>query len=84
MGIGNRSKEQVMAELGELLAEVFRLRATGVSYAKLQRAHGYADGYMKVLLDSGMVTKQELLQLVSSERERVAGPATAVLSARAA
>lgn len=84
MSIGNRSKAQVMAELSELLAEVFHMRANGVPYAKLQRAHGYADGYMRVLLDSGMVTRQELLRLVSQERERVSGPATGVVGTVAA
>ncbi|HTM43501.1 MAG TPA: hypothetical protein VL137_01025 [Polyangiaceae bacterium] len=84
MGIGNRSKTEVLAELREMLSDVFRLRQSGIAYAKLQRAHGYADGYMKVLLDAGVVTKSELLALVSAERERVDGPATAVVSASAA
>jgi hypothetical protein len=50
----------------------------------MQRANGYADGYMQLLLDAGIVTKRELLDLVSGERSRIDGPATGVVTATAA
>ena len=34
-------------------ADVTRARFAGGAYAKLARAHGYADGYMRALLDAG-------------------------------
>ncbi len=63
----------------ELVADVTRARFTGGPYAKLARAHGYADGYMRALLDAGLVERGELITTVGSERERVAtedAPAT--------
>lgn len=82
--MGKRSKEELLAELRQMLNEVFQLRSEGGAYAKLARAHGYVDGYMRMLLDAGLVTKAELIELVGQERQRVAGPATAVLNVRVA
>jgi len=84
MSVGNRSKAEIIAQLREILAEAFRLRAVGASGLRLQRANGYADGYMQLLLDSGVMTKRELLDLVKNERTLVDGPATAVVTASAA
>lgn len=56
--------------LRSLLQDVLRARFAGTAYAKLARAHGYADGYMRALLDAGIVDQQELLQLVGDERRR--------------
>ena len=53
-----------------LLREVLEARFQGGAYAKLARSHGYADGYMRALLDAGLIEKRELLQLVSAERQR--------------
>jgi hypothetical protein len=61
-------KEQLKATLAELLEEVLKARFGGTAYARLSRAHGYADGYMAALLDAGIVQKEELLQLVSQTR----------------
>jgi hypothetical protein len=47
-----------------------------VTYARLARGHGYVDGYMRVMLESGVATKKELLELVADERLRADGPAT--------
>jgi hypothetical protein len=70
------SKNAMLENLKALLKDVFKLRREGVAYARLARAHGYVDGYMRVLLESGMVTRKELLELVASERLRHDGPAT--------
>jgi hypothetical protein len=71
-----QSKTQMLENLRVMLKDVFKLRREGVTYARLARAHGYVDGYMRVLLESGMATRQELLALVSTERVNADGPAT--------
>lgn len=71
------SKAQMLETLRGLLGDVFQLRRDGAQYARLARAHGYVDGYMRVLLESGAATRQELLAVVSAERVRADGPATA-------
>ena len=49
--------------------------ASGGNHARLSRAQGRVDGYMQALLDLGIATQVELLQLVAGERERAHGPA---------
>ncbi len=61
-------KGQLLDTLRSLLDEVLRARFDGAAYAKLSRAHGYADGYMRGLLDAGIVDKDELLVLVGDSR----------------
>ena len=64
------SRDELVETLKALLREVLRARFDGVAYAKLARAHGYADGYMRALLDAGLVEKRELLKVVGAERRR--------------
>jgi hypothetical protein len=71
-----RSKAEILAELKGMLHDVFVARANGTNYPRLARAHGYVDGYMRALLESGQASKEELLELVAAERVAVAGPAT--------
>lgn len=78
------SKSEMLETLRAMLRDVFRLRMDGVAYARLARAHGYVDGYMRVLLETGIADKGELLDIVAEERSKVDGPATSVLSATAA
>jgi hypothetical protein len=70
------SKDEMLDNLRSMLQDVFRLRGEGVAYARLARAHGYVDGYMRVLLETGVADKRELLALVADERRRAEGPAT--------
>ncbi len=70
-----RSKAEMIAELRRLLNEVFTAQQEGSNYVRLATSRGYADGYMRMLLDTGMCTNKELLEIVSRERERVRGPA---------
>ena len=63
-------KEDLKEHLRGLLRDVLKARFQGTAYAKLARAHGYADGYMKALLDAGLVDRPELLALVGTERKR--------------
>jgi hypothetical protein len=74
-------KAEMLNELKRMLNDVLAAKAKGVSYQRLARAHGYVDGYMKALLDAGMATQQELLDLVAAERARVDGPAVRVTPA---
>jgi 2-hydroxychromene-2-carboxylate isomerase len=71
-----RSKADMVQELKQMLRDVFSARAEGANYQRLARAHGYVDGYMRALLESGQATKEELLAIVAAERAGVSGPAT--------
>jgi len=70
-----KSKSEMIAELRTMLGDVFTAKAAGEAYGRLARAHGYVDGYMRAILDLGVVTKAELLDIVNAERERSSGPA---------
>ncbi len=65
------SKKMLLDTVRGLIADVTRARFAGGPYAKLARAHGYADGYMRALLDAKLVERSELIIAVGSERERV-------------
>jgi hypothetical protein len=69
------SKTLILEDLRKMLRDVFTATATGKAYARVARAHGYVDGFMRALLDTGFATKEELLALVAQEREVVSGPA---------
>jgi hypothetical protein len=63
------SKEELLSRVRELVRQVTEARFEGALYAKLARAHGYADGYMRALMDAGLVDRNELLSVVGSARE---------------
>ena len=71
-----KSKAEMLAELKTMLRDVFAARDAGTSHPQMARAHGYVDGYMKALLDSGLAHKKELLALVAEQRATAHGPAT--------
>lgn len=73
-----QSKENMMQELTTMLRELFAQRRDGVAISRLARSHGYVDGYMRVMLDAGVATKSELLNVVAAERAKSDGPATRV------
>ena len=70
------SKAEVLRDLETMLRDVLTATDSGRSYARMARAHGYVDGFMRGLLDSGFAAKEELLERVARERTRSAGPAT--------
>lgn len=70
------SKETLIKTLRGLLSEAFRMQEAGATQGRLGRTYGYADGYMRVLLDTGTFSHAELLAIVSEERARRLGPAT--------
>ncbi len=74
-------KASMISTLRGLLQDTFRLRHEGSGYARLSHAQGYADGYMRVLVDSQVVTQSELLTIIAEVRRGVDGPATRILSA---
>ncbi|CAN5174493.1 hypothetical protein BH09MYX1_BH09MYX1_62810 [soil metagenome] len=74
------AKADLLNDLRGMLRDVLIAKEAGHAHARLARAHGYVDGFMKALLDSGLATKTELLELVASERERISGPALRTLS----
>jgi hypothetical protein len=78
--MANASKVEMLENLRGMLRDVLRLRTEGVAYAKLSRAHGYLDGYMRVLLETGLFSPKELLALISEERQLYDGPATRVVT----
>jgi hypothetical protein len=73
--MGMKAKSEVLSELRSMLADVFAAKEKGEAYGRLARAHGYVDGYMRAVLDLGVATKAELLEIVNAERERASGPA---------
>jgi hypothetical protein len=75
-----KSTAELVEQLRSLLREAFALRQQGAAYAAIQRAHGYADGYMRMLMDSGMMDARSLLSLVAEVRREVDGPATREVS----
>jgi hypothetical protein len=62
------AKEELIDVVRRLLREVVKARFEGGAYARLSRAHGFADGYMAALLDAGLVERDSLLRLVGEER----------------
>jgi hypothetical protein len=71
------TKSEMLSELKLMLNDLLAARTKGASYPRGLRAHGYVDGYMRALLDAGIVTRQELLAAVAEERLLVHGPALA-------
>lgn len=61
-------KDELISVLDGLLKDVLKARFAGTERAKLARAHGYADGYMRALLDAELVDKATLLRAVSESR----------------
>ncbi|NOY92603.1 MAG: hypothetical protein GXP55_15530 [Deltaproteobacteria bacterium] len=62
--------EELMTTLKDLLGQVLDARFTGGTRADLARVHGYADGYMRALLDAGVADQKALLSVVSEQRQQ--------------
>jgi len=74
---------ELLENLRGMVRDMLKLRSEGGAYAKLARAHGYVDGYMRVLLEAGIADHKALLALVADERRKFDGPATTALRAEA-
>jgi hypothetical protein len=68
-------KDEVLEELRAMFRNVLAASAAGDNHTRLSRARGCVDGYMRALLDLGIVTRGELLELIATERARAHGPA---------
>ena len=64
-------KDQLLTTLKSLLSASVEARFRGGQHAKLERTHGVADGYMKALLDAGLIEREALLRFVCDERLRI-------------
>ena len=78
--MATQSKIELLENLRGMVRDMLRLRSEGGAYAKLARAHGYVDGYMRVLLETGAADHKELLALVSDERRKFEGPGSTVVA----
>jgi hypothetical protein len=68
------AKEELIDVVRRLLREVVKARFEGGAYARMSRAHGFADGYMAALLDAGVMERDSLLRLVGEERLKLTAP----------
>ena len=64
-------RNELLDRVRELVAEMTRMRFAGGAHAKLTQAQGYADGYMRALLDAGLVDQAELLDVIGAARRDV-------------
>lgn len=62
----------VDGKLRTMLRDLFDADSRGARRDRLARAHGYADGYMKAMVDLGHTDEQKLLRVVLEERRRLA------------
>lgn len=78
--MATQSKTELLENLRGMVRDMLRLRSEGSAYAKLARAQGYVDGYMRVLLEAGIADHTALLALVAEERRQFDGPSTRELT----
>jgi hypothetical protein len=81
--MATQSTYELLENLRGMVRDMLKLRTDGGAYAKLARAHGYVDGYMRVLLEAGIADHKSLLALVADERRKHDGPATTAVRASA-
>ena len=62
------NQEELKGTLRGLVRKTIETRFGGANYATLAQARGYADGYMRALLDAGLIDQKQLLALVNEER----------------
>jgi hypothetical protein len=79
--MATQSNYELLENLRGMVRDMLKLRTEGGAYAKLARAHGYVDGYMRVLLEAGIADHKALLALVADERRKHDGPATTAVRA---
>jgi hypothetical protein len=60
--------DELKGTLRGLVRKTIETRFSGANYATLAQSRGYADGYMRALLDAGLIDQRELLALVNEER----------------
>ena len=78
--MATQSNYELLDNLRGLVRDMLRARNEGAAHAKLARAQGFVDGYMRVLLEAGIADHKTLLALVGEERRKFDGPATTAWS----
>lgn len=68
--VADLPRDRMLTVLRDLLKQVFVARYDGATYDRLARAHGYADGFMRALLESGLIQQKDLLAIVNEERRK--------------
>ena len=76
--------DELKGTIRGLVRKTIETRFSGANYAALAQARGYADGYMRALLDAQLVDQKELLALVNAERRRFVDEANRIDDTRAA
>ncbi|MGB5811590.1 MAG: hypothetical protein WBG86_13720 [Polyangiales bacterium] len=76
--------DELKGTLRGLVRKTIETRFSGANYASLAQARGYADGYMRALLDAELVDQKQLLELVNRERRRFVDEANKIDDERAA
>ena len=69
-------KDQMLRDLNVLLRDMLEMRYQGGDHTRLAYAQGTVDGYMRALLESGVVSRDELMGLVREQRAALDGPPT--------
>jgi hypothetical protein len=69
--------DELTTEVRKLLRAAFEARYRGELHVHKVRAHAYADGYMRALLDAGLLDQQESLRLVADARAELAAASPA-------
>jgi hypothetical protein len=70
-----KTRAEVLDELRNMVRDIIAQATAGAPQGRIAQARGYADGYMRALLDLEVATQRQLLELVASERTRAFGPA---------
>ncbi|NCQ61848.1 MAG: hypothetical protein GW913_14410 [Myxococcales bacterium] len=73
--------DELLNTLKGLLGQVLEARFQGGQRSELARVHGYADGYMRALLDAGLADQKELLRVVAEQRQQYLGEVPAYSAA---
>lgn len=74
-----KSESELHEILKSLLRESMRLHNEGASGARLGRADGYVDGFVRALVEAGLTDHASILAIVKGVRREVGGAATGEL-----
>ncbi len=60
--------EELVAQVQRLLGDAIKARFRGDLHVNKVKDQAYADGYMRALLDAGLIDHRELLELIAKTR----------------
>ena len=67
-------KNKMLKELSALIKIMLAMRYRGGEYSRLAHAQGLVGGYMQALIDSGLVSHDDIMELVREQRVIIDGP----------